>query len=319
MYFKTMSFEKSFVWARYMTIQTRGMKFLDKMNEIMPWGIYVWEIAKARSVKNTGRPAYSDLLMIKIMCLAQWYNLSDPGMEDAIHDRVSFQKFLDIDVLWDSIPDETTILKFRHFMEENNLQEKIFSGINKMLEEKWLLVREGTTVDATIITAPSSTKNKDKSRDPDMHSTKKWNQWYFGMKSHIWVDSDSGIVHSLTCTWANVHDSVMVDNLVHGKEKKLYGDSAYYSDERRNERLFWGKLFCVQMRAYRNKPLWEFEKACNRVFSSTRSKVEHVFWVIKNTWWHHKVRYRWLMKNECQRYLLCWLANIWRMREQLAI
>lgn len=172
--------------------------------------------------------------MLKIYFLQQWYTLSDPGVEDAIYDRVSFQKFLDLDIMADNVPDESTICRFRHFLEEKRVQKRMFKVINAMLEEHNILLKEGTTVDATIVPASSSTKNKEKKRDPEMHSTKKGNNYYFGMKTHVGTDSSNGMIHSLECTSANVHDSVMMDSLMHGQEKVVYGDSAYMSSERQS-------------------------------------------------------------------------------------
>lgn len=170
--------------------------------------------------------------MLKIYFLQQWYNLSDPGVEDAIYDRVSFQKFLDLDILSQSVPDETTICRFRHFLEENKLQRKMFRVLNAVLEKEGLLMKEGTTVDATIVCASSSTKNSERKRDSEMRSTAKGKNMYFGMKAHVGTDSSNGLVHSVKCTPANIHDSHLVPRLLHGEEKVIYGDSAYMSKKK---------------------------------------------------------------------------------------
>ena len=214
------------------SVQTRPMKFLAQMEAIIPRTKLVDKIDRHHATTTTGRPRTDTLLMLKIYFLQQWYNLSDPGVEDAIYDRVSFQKFLDLDVLAQNVPDESTICRFRHFLEDNRLQRKMFKVLNAVLEHNGMLVKEGTTVDATIIPASSSTKNKDRKRDPEMRSTKKGQNMYFGMKAHVGTDSSNGLIHSVMCTSANVHDSKMMEHLLHGEENVLYGDSAYMSKER---------------------------------------------------------------------------------------
>lgn len=312
-----MWYETSFLGARLQNIQTRGMKFLDEMEKVIPRKDLTTLIEYNMKRYKVWRPRYDTKLLLKIYFLQQRYNLSDPGVEDAIYDRASFLKFLDLDLLSQSVPDETTILNFRHFMEKHQVQEKIFSKINDILEKKWLLLKEWTTVDATIIHAPSSTKNKKGKRDPEMHSTKKWNQWYFWGKAHIGADSESWCVHSVEFTAANVHDSQMLETLEHWDEKELYWDSAYHSEKQLRNHLNKWVLFSVCTKWSKNKTLTEYKKAINRVYSQVRSKIEHVFWVIKNLRWHRKVRYRWLHKNHMQRYVLCWLANLYRMRKLL--
>ena len=310
-----MWYTTSFLWARLQNIQTRGMKFLDEMEKVIPRKDLTTLIEYQMKRYKVWRPRYDTKLLLKIYFLQQWYNLSDPWVEDAIYDRASFLKFLDLDLLAQTVPDETTILNFRHFMEENKVQEKIFIRINEILEKKWLLLREWTTVDATIIHAPSSTKNRKWKRDPEMHSTRKWNQWYFWAKAHIGTDSESGCVHSLEFTSANTHDSKVLNKLEHWDEKELHADSAYHSEKQLWDHLNKWVLFSVCMKWSRNKTLTEYQKAVNRVYSQVRSKVEHVFGVIKNLWWHRKARYRGLYKNHMQRYALCWLANLYRMRK----
>lgn len=315
-----MWYTTSFLGARLQNIQTKGMKFLDEMEMVkmvIPRKDLVTLAEYHMKRYKVGRPRYDTKLLLKIYFLQQRYNLSDPGVEDAIYDRASFLKFLDLDLLSNTVPDETTILNFRHFMEEYSIQEKIFAKINDLLESKWLLLREWTTVDATIIHAPSSTKNREWKRDPEMHSTKKWNQWYFWWKAHIGTDKDSGCVHSVEFTSANVHDSQVLEELEHWNEKELYWDSAYHSEKQLRNHLNKWVLFSVCVKWSRNKSLTEYQKAVNRIYSQVRSKVEHVFGVIKHLWWHRKVRYRWLFKNHMQRYTLCWLANLYRMRRFL--
>jgi transposase, IS5 family len=314
-----MSFEASFLWARMQNVTTRGMKFLDEMNKVLPRDKLTREIEQKIKKAKVWRPRYSVKTMIKIYFLQQRYNLSDPWVEDAIYDRVSFQKFLDMDILKDKAPDESTILLFRRFLEEQRLQERLFKVINQMLVTKWLLLKEWTTVDATIISAPSSTKNEENKRDPEMHSTKKWNNHYFGMKAHVGTDSQSWLIHSVICTSANIHDSKMMDQLLHWEEQVLYGDSAYMSEEKRK---FYNKLWVayhVCRRWTRYKKLDQWDKRINRIFSEVRAKWEWAFGVIKNQRKHRKVRYRWIYKNWMQRYILAAVSNIYMVRKRLLI
>jgi len=242
-------------------------KFLDEMSKVIPWQKYLDILSPLyHSNSKTGRKKKELLMMLKIYFLQQWYSLSDPGVEEAIYDRNSFQRFLDIDLMQEKVPDETTILGFRHFMEENGLQEEIFEYTKELLIEKGLMMKEGTIVDATIILAPSSTKNKDKKRDPEMSSTKKNDQWYFGMKAHIGVDAKSGLVHTVVTSTAKVSDIQKMDELIHGEEKAILGDKGYFSDERkrvaRKQSIFWGvldkqkgKRKLSKGKKYRNKKL----------------------------------------------------------------
>jgi IS5 family transposase len=296
----------------------RCEKFLNEMDEIIPWSKLITPISKHYTEQKTGRKRKELLLMLKIYFLQQWYNLSDPSMEEAIYDRNSFQKFLEIDLLGkETIPDETTILNFRHVLEEHKLQEQLFRIVNKLLEEQGLMMKEGTIVDATIISASSSTKNKDKKRDEEMSSTKKNGKWYFGMKAHIGVDANSGLVHTMESTKAKVHDKKMMDKLFHGKEKAKLGDKAYYDERRkkeaRNNEIFWGILD----KGKRGKKLSSSQKKKNKKLSSLRAKVEHPFQVIKHLWKHKRVRYKGLSKNTSQFYILFALANLYRVRKQI--
>ena len=238
-------------------------------------------------------------------------------MEETIYDRNSFQKFLKIDTLSSSIPDETTILNFRHLLEENKIQEKFFSIINTLLKEKGLLFKEGTIVDATIISSSSSTKNKDKKRDKEMKSTKKGNNWYFGMKAHIGVDARSGLVHSFKSTSANIADISVIDNLFHGKEKAILGDKAYGKIEdkvkARQEGIFYGILDKARI----GKKLSNKQKKRNKKLSSIRAKVEHPFQILKCQWNYKKTRYKGIHKNSMNLYTLFSLVNIYMVRKKL--
>lgn len=259
------------------------------------------------------------ILMLKIYFLQQWYALSDPSAEEAIYDRNSFQKFLDIDLLSHRVPDETTILNFRHLLEEHKLQERFFAAVNEVLEKKGLLMKEGTIVDATIIAAPSSTKNKGQKRDPEMSSTKKGNQWYFGMKAHIGVDAKSGLVHHIDTTAAKTGDRISFPKLLHGEERALFGDKAYGKQEDKRTARANGILWAISDRGVPNHPLSSSQRKRNRKFSSVRAKVEHPFQVIKCQWGFAKVRYKGLFKNTMQLFTLFSLVNLFRVRKTLLL
>ncbi len=290
-------------------------RFLDEMNTIIPWENFMAEIKPFYEEKELGRTKTNLKMLLKIYFLQQWYALSDPGAEEAIYDRNSFQKFLDIDLLADRVPDESTILHFRHLLEKHELQKKFFEVVQKVLAHKGLIMREGTILDATIIAAPSSNKNKEKKRDPEMSSTKKHNNWFFGMKAHIGVDSRSGLVHSLEGTTTKIHDKDVA--LFHGQEKSKFGDKGYVKDEdKKNARaqgIFWGVLD----KGKRNHALSSSQKKRNRKLSSIRAKVEHPFQVIKCQWKYTKVRYRGLQKNTLQLFTLFSLVNLFKVRKKL--
>lgn len=295
----------------------RCERFLEEMEKIIPWGKFCDEAQPFYTEKETGRKRMELILMLKIYFLQQWYALSDPAAEEAIYDRNSFQKFLDIDLLSHHVPDETTILNFRHLLEEHKLQERFFAAVNELLQEKGLLMKEGTIVDATIIAAPSSTKNKEQKRDPEMSSTKKGNQWYFGMKAHVGVDAKSGLVHHIDTTAAKTNDRVPFPKLLHGEERVLFGDKAYGKQEDKRTARANGILWAVSDRGVPNHPLSSSQRKRNRKFSSVRAKVEHPFQVIKCQWGFAKVRYKGLFKNTMQLFALFSLANLFRVRKLL--
>lgn len=290
-------------------------RFLDEMNKIIPWENFIAEIKPFYEEKELGRTKTDLKMLLKIYFLQQWYALSDPGAEEAIYDRNSFQKFLDIDLLADRVPDESTILHFRHLLEKHELQKKFFEVVQKLLAQKGLIMREGTILDATIIAAPSSTKNKEKKRDPEMSSTKKHNDWFFGMKAHIGVDSQSGLIHSLEGTTAKIHDKDI--ELFHGQEKAKFGDKGYFKTEdkkqARAQGIFWGVLD----KGKRGHALSSSQKKRNRKLSSVRAKVEHPFQVLKCQWKYTKVRYRGLQKNTLQLFTLFSLVNLFKVRKKL--
>jgi len=314
--FPTMNYQNSFM-ALGQTKKLRCERFLDEMSNVIPWGKLLGKVLPHYESKNLGRKRKDALLMLKIYFLQQWYSLSDPAAEEAIYDRASFQKFLDIDLLADTVPDETTILNFRHLLEKHELQKKFFAVVNQMLAEKGLIMKEGTIVDATIIAAPSSTKNKDKKRDPEMGSTKKGNNWSFGMKAHIGVSAENAVVHSLKGTAANVHDKKKFKELLHGEEKAEFGDKGYIDKELKKEARKDGVYWGVLDKAVRGHKLSSAQKKRNKKMSSVRAKVEHPFQVIKCQWKYEKVRYKGLKKNIAQLYTLFALCNVYRMRKKL--
>ena len=297
----------------------RCERFLDEMRTVIPWDAFLKEINTYYDEKQVGRKKKDALLMLKIYFLQQWYALSDPGAEEAIYDRNSFQKFLGIDLLADVPPDETTILNFRHLLEKHELQEKFFTIVKNIMEEKGFILKKGTTVDATIIQAPSSTKNKDKKRDTDMSSTKKHGQWYFGMKAHIGTDTDTGVIHSLQTTTAKVHDKDKFEDLMHGCEKAKFGDKGYYDEDLKKEARAKGIYWGILDKGKRNNPLSHSQKKSNRKLSSIRSKVEFPFNVIKCQWHYTKVRYRGLVKNTLNLFTLFSLTNLYMMRKRLLL
>lgn len=301
--------------------ELRCEKFLNKMSATIPWSRLVDKIKPFYSSNDNsmgGRPPFNIELMFKIHCLQQWFNLSDPGAEDAIYDRNSFQKFLAIDLMTDRVPDETTILNFRHLLERNNLAKILFEEINKYLEEENLLLKEGTAIDATLIAAPTSTKNKDKKRDSEMSSTKKNDQWHFGMKAHIGVQSrGKPLVHSFESSTAKDHDSTKTEELLHGDETDIFADKAYDNEDIKRFCRSNNIFYAIANKAKRGKKLSNKQKKKNKQFSSVRAKVEHPFQIIKCQWNYNKTRYRGLKKNTGQLQMLFGLANLFMVRKLL--
>lgn len=296
----------------------RASKFLNAMNRVIPWEVLTEAIEPHyQGQAATGRKAMPLERMLRIYFLQQWYGLSDPEAEDAIYDRRSFQDFLGIDPASDKVPDETTILNFRHLLEEHRLQERFFEIINAHLEKAGLRLQRGTIVDATLIAAPSSTKNQKKQRDPEMSSTRKNNQWHLGMKASIGVDAQSGRVHSVATATAKTHDSRLMEDCLHGKEDALFGDKGYADTVRKQQCRSRGIYYGILDKATRKAPLSGGQKKRNAQFSSVRSKVEHPFQVLKCQWHYRKVRYRGLAKNTAQLFALFGLYNLFKMRGRL--
>lgn len=290
---------------------TRKERFLDDMERIIPWRDLVEAIEPFYpKPRGAGRRPVGIERMLRIYFLQHWFNLSDPGAEEALYDSRAMRNFVGIDLGAEPAPDETTICKFRHLMEAHNLGDELFHLVNEYLKENGLKVARGTIVDASIINAPSSTKNQQKQRDPDMHQTRKGQQWYFGMKAHIGVDSQSKLIHHVVATAANVHDSVVLEDLLHGDETRIWGDSAYAGKKAViNEHAPRARDF-TQHKAHCHRPLSDEQRACNRNKSRVRSKVEHVFGIIKGQFRFTRVRYRGLAKNAHHLFVSCALANL---------
>ena len=296
---------------------TKREKFLVVMERVVPWKELYALIEPFYPKPGKGRPPVGLERMLRIHFLQSWFNLSDPGAEEALYDMESLRRFVGIDLGNEPVPDETTICKFRHLLEAHGLGEQIFQEVNAHLEEKGLRLSEGTIMDATIINAPSSTKNQDKKRDPDMHSTKKGNQYYFGMKIHVGVDRESKTVHSLVTTPANVHDSKMVEDILHGEENAVFGDSAYMGKTEEIAKKAPGALDLTQTRGTKNRKLTEEEKETNRLLSKTRSRGEHIFLIAKRIFGFSKVRYKGLAKNTNFVFVLFALSNLYMVRRGL--
>jgi len=294
---------------------TRKEKFLAEMDDILPWKELLGVIRRYYPRRGNGRPPVELESMLRIYFMQQWYGLSDPAMEDSLYDITSMRLFAGCRL--DAIPDETTILRFRHLLELKHLTEKLFRKTEKYLSDRNLILSEGTIVDATIISAPSSTKNKDRQRDPEMKQTKKGNQWHFGMKVHVATDQQ-GRAHGVAVTDASVHDSQVMDELLHGDETEVYGDKAYASAKRKQEFEEQGITCRINRKARRGKKLTCADKSFNTKSNRTRAKVEHLFGVVKHLWGYKKVRYRGIDKNAAQVFTLMALANLYLARKQIA-
>ena len=299
--------------------KTRREKFLEEMDRVIPWERLLKIVRHQYPKKGNGRQPMPVERMLRIYFMQQWYGLSDPGMEDALYDIESMRRFARIDLEADVVPDETTILNFRHYLESYHLTEKIFEMTKGYLADKGLLLREGTIVDATIINASSSTKNESRTRDPEMKQTKKGNQWYFGMKAHVGTDTRRGLVHSIAITDAGVHDSQKMEDLLHGEEKEIYGDKAYSNTVKRVEFEAQGIEWHIDRKSSPNHPLTQEDKEWNHAQHRTRAKGEHIFGVVKHLWGYRKVRYKGLAKNAAQVFSLFALANLYLVRRDLLL
>ncbi|MDF3886701.1 IS5 family transposase [Cupriavidus basilensis] len=302
--------------------RTRKRVFLDEMERVVPWRDFVALIAPHAPTKATGRPPFRVEAMLRIHFLQQWFGLSDVAMEEALYDTPLYREFAGLGGM-SRLPDRVSILRFRHLLERNQLAEQFLKTVNEQLTARGYMLKEGTAVDATLIAAPSSTKNKSGERDPEMHQAKKGNQWHFGMKAHIGVDADSGLVHAVVGTAANVNDVTQAHALVHGDETDVFGDAGYQGVEKRGEMQAIAANWHVAMRPgkrralNKNTPMGKARDELERVKARIRAKAEHPFRVIKRQFGHLKVRYRGLMKNTQQLHTLFALSNLWMMRRRI--
>ncbi|MCI1047684.1 IS5 family transposase [Caballeronia zhejiangensis] len=297
--------------------RTRRDEFLDTMNMIVPWTELCAVIEPYYPKRGNGRPPIGLERMLRIHFVQHWFNLADFACEEALYDSTSLRCFVGIDLGCEAVPDATTLLKFRRLLEKHQLGERLFAEVGRVLQASGMKLSSGTIVDATLIAAPSSTKNKQQARDPEMHQTRKGKQWYFGLKLHIGVDSQSGLAHSAVVTSANVHDKHPLPKLLHGQEQRVYGDSAYASqkalirDKAPKARDF------TNQRTRRAGKVDEVARGKNRNKSKIRARVEHVFAVVKRLWGFSKVRYRGLAKNANRAFVALALSNVYLSRRRL--
>ena len=295
---------------------TRRERFLAEMDQVIPWQRLIALIEPYYAKPGRGRRPLGLEKMLRIYFLQHWFDLSDPAAEDAIYDSESMRRFTGVELGEDTIPDESTILRFRHLLEEHHLTKAIFDEIGSLLKEKGLLLKQGTIVDATIISAPSSTKNRSGKRDPEMRQTRKGNMWYFGMKVHVGTDTQ-GLVHTLITTDAAQADIKQMPELLHGEEREIYGDAAYWKQADRVAFQDAGVRYRVNKRGKRGAPLSGLWKWINRTRSKVRARGEHSFHVVKRLWGFDKVRYRGLAKNTARAYGAFALANLYLVRKKL--
>jgi IS5 family transposase len=302
------------------TKKTRKREFLEQMERVVPWAVLVQIVEPHYPKAKTGRPPFGIETMLRIHYLQQWFGLSDPAMEEALHDVPLYREFAKLGSMA-RLPDETTILRFRHLLERHDLAVDMLRVVNDLLQYKGLMLRSGTAVDATLISAPSSTKNAEGERDPEMKQTRKGNNWYFGMKAHIGVDAHSGLVHTVACTPANVNDLNVAGRLLHGQEHAAFGDAGYRGVHKRPEAV--GPTWHVAMLPGLRRKLNAFiepdfvAERIEKMKASIRAKVEHPFRVLKRQFGFTKVRYRGLAKNTQQIVTLFALSNLWMARRQL--
>lgn len=305
---------------------TRRDVFLAEMDQVVPWAELCAVIAphypKAPAPGAGGRRPIGLERMLRIHFLQQWYALSDPAVEEALYDSAAMRRFVGIDLGQEGVPDETTVCKFRHLLEKHDLANPLFAAVGKYLKQHGMTLSQGTIVDATLIAAAPSTKNKAKARDPEMRQTKKGQQWYFGMKAHIGVDEETGLVHTVTGTAANVADVTEVANLLHGKERHVFGDAGYTGAHKRapkRGRTFWIAAKRSVVKAIDDPELREITEQLEHVKASIRAAVEHPFRVLKRQFGFTKVRYKGLAKNGAQVTTLFALVNLWMARKRLML
>ena len=295
---------------------TRRERFLAEMDAVIPWSRLVRLIEPHYPKAGQGRQPLGLEKMLRIYFLQQWFNLSDPQADDAIYDSESMRRFARVELGDEVVPDESTILRFRHLLEQHGLTHGIFDAVADLLEARRLLLRSGTIVDATIIAAPSSTKNASASRDPEMKQTRKGRNWHFGMKLHIGADK-RGIVHTVRATAASVADITQLPDLLHGQEREVFGDQAYWKEDDREFLEAWGMRYRINRRPTSKRPLSARWRMINRARSRTRARGEHAFRIVKQLWGFAKVRYRGLAKNLARAQTMFALANLYQVRRQL--
>ena len=303
-------------FERY-TKKTRRAEFLEEMEQVVPWARLCGLIEPHYPKAGNGRHPVGVERMLRIYFLQQWFNLSDPAVEEALYDSVVMRQFVGIDLGREPVPDETTVCKFRHLLEEQGLGGEMLETVNLHLQSKGVRITTGTIVDATIIHAPSSTKNQNEERDPEMHQTRKGKQWYFGMKAHVGVDSKTKIIHTVVATAANMADSAVLPELLHGEETRVWGDGAYQGQTEIIHQHAPRARDCTQRRYRYKDHIDEVARAKNRSKSRVRSRVEHVFGVMKLKFGFVKVRYRGLKKNANRLFATCALVNLFTVRKKL--
>lgn len=297
---------------------TRRERFLTEMEAVIPWDRLLALIEPHYPKGETGRPPKPLATMLRIYFMQQWFNLSDPQAEDGLYDSESMRRFAGLDLADDAIPDETTILNFRHLLEQHRLTEAIFGAVRGLLEERRLLLKSGTIVDATLIDAPTSTKNEEGKRDPEMKQTRQGKEWYFGMKLHVGTDPQ-GLVHTVTATNAAQHDVTVMPELLHGEEQEVFGDQAYWKQADREALEALGVRYRVNRRAPPRHVLSEHWRKINRARSRIRARGEHAFHVVKRLWGFAKVRYRGIAKNLARAFTMFALANLYLVRRRPAL
>ena len=302
--------------------RTRKAEFLDEMELVVPWSELLGLVNEVAPPKATGRPPFAHETMLRLHFLQQWFGLSDMAMEEALFDIPLYRNFAGLGSMA-RMPDRVSILRFRHLLEQHNLAQQILATVNASLIGKGLMLKSGTAIDATLISAPTSTKNSTGTRDPQMHQTKKGNQWYHGMKSHIGMDADSGLVHSVVGTAANVNDVTQAHKLVHGEETDVFADAGYQGVSKREETQDIDATWHIAMRPGKRRaldktsPMGAMLDQLEKIKASIRAKVEHPFRVVKQQFGYTKVRYRGLAKNTAQLTTLFALSNLWMARKRI--
>jgi transposase, IS5 family len=295
---------------------TRRERFLAEMDAVIPWERLLALIEPHYPKAGKGRQPHPMERMLRIYFMQNWFNLSDPQAEDSLYDSESMRRFAGVELVEDDVPDESTILRFRHLLEEHHLTEQIFAEVRSLLEQRRLLLKSGTIVDATIISAPPSTKNAEGARDPEMRQGRKGKEWFFGMKAHVGTDR-RGIVHSLTTTHAGTSEITQLPSLLHGEEREVFGDQAYWKEADRQAAQAQGIRYRINRRGSASRPLTQYQKFINRCRSRARARGEHAFHVVKRLWGFTKVRYRGLAKNTARLFTAFALANLYLLRRRL--